>query len=232
MSKKTISTSELDTLYEQLKKEHAKYLAKYQVKLPKLKSGGIYTKNAVVLLVLYKYIAMKVTKKELTEMLSALYNETISDVQQARHLGKQDGWYILSGQRGQEAPTGLDIALNSGDYCLVGVEEPYPTRLTRAQHHRSGSSSIDIGDLKKQYHQRCATCGSKEGQPNLSDPSVSTKLQLGHMDPTKGLVAGNVIPQCEQCNRAYRDWFKFDATGRVVDINIESDRWNRVYRRI
>ena len=57
------------------------------------------------------------------------------------------------------------------------------------------------------------------------------------MDPNKPLVPGNIIPQCEKCNRADRNNWVYDERGRVIklanpDVIKRSDkevRW-RVYK--
>ena len=72
--------------------------------------------------------------------------------------------------------------------------------------------------LKIRYKNRCASCGSEEGKPNLRYPSATTKLQLGHRNPHKPLTEDNSIPQCQFCNRADRDWWVYDERGRVVGI--------------
>jgi hypothetical protein len=38
------------------------------------------------------------------------------------------------------------------------------------------------------------------------------------MDPNKPLVAGNIIPQCQICNRAYKNYWVFDKKGRVIKL--------------
>ena len=73
-------------------------------------------------------------------------------------------------------------------------------------------------DLKRAYGYRCATCGSKEGEPNFNWPETLTKLQKGHMNPNKPLIEGNIIPQCEKCNRADRNYWEYDAKGRVIKV--------------
>ena len=230
---RAIQKVELDALYQEITLCHAEHLARYGVALPSLKNAaGSYTKNAVVLALLYKYRGQKVSKEELSIALSTFFRETITDSQQARHLGKQGGWYILSGQRSQQAPPSLGIRLGSGDYCLVSVTEPYPDRLQRPGHHRAGSGTLDFTTLKAEYGFRCATCGSKEGEHSFLDSASITKLQKAHMNPTLALGPRNMIPQCSECNRAYRDWFIFDGAGRVVDINLRSDKWKRIYKRI
>ena len=38
------------------------------------------------------------------------------------------------------------------------------------------------------------------------------------MNPSKPLQAGNIIPQCQICNRADRNRWIYDKTGRVIEI--------------
>src|SRR3990170_223768 len=55
-------------------------------------------------------------------------------------------------------------------------------------------------------------------QRNLHWSGTITKLQQAHIDAFKPLVEGNIIPQCQKCNRAYRDFWVFDERGRVRGI--------------
>lgn len=88
-----------------------------------------------------------------------------------------------------------------------------------------------------EYGNRCATCGSKEGEPHFHWPNTITKLTKAHMDPGKPLVKGNIIPQCDKCNRADRNNWAYDERGRVIKLanpNIiknsdEEIRW-KVYK--
>lgn len=225
----SITSSEIEKCYEELKVAHEKYLKQYEVSLPRLRSGAQFTKDAIVLAVLFKYVGQVVSKTDLTRILKKICNEEVNDVQQARHLGRQKGWYILSGTRDDNIPPELNITLTNGDYCLVSVKDPYPTRNLRSGHHRTTSSDLDFDGLKAIFDHRCATCGSKEGEENLRNTSRKTKLQAGHQNPNLPLNPGNVIPQCGECNQAYRDWFIFDGSGRVVDINIASPKWGKKY---
>jgi hypothetical protein len=229
---KSITPEEAENLYEPLRESHALRLSTFGVVLPELKRGDAYTRGGIVLCALYKYFRQPVSKLELSRMVTQFFNEQVSDVQQARHLGKQGGWYIISGTRGQTAPSNLGFELPPAAYCLVSITEPYPGRESRRQHHREGLQSVDLDELRRAYDNRCASCGSKEGEPSLKDPSRTTRLQRGHMDPTKALTPKNVIPQCDECNRAYRDWFVFDGSGRVIDINVVSDRWRPIYKKL
>ncbi len=43
------------------------------------------------------------------------------------------------------------------------------------------------------------------------------------MNPSKPLEEGNIIPQCQICNRPDRNKWIFDKTGRVIAIAISKD---------
>lgn len=69
--------------------------------MPKLyDSQGNFTKDALVLVYLaYDYPKTRiVSKEELTKFVRSFYPAT-NDVQQARHLGAQAGWWIVAGGR-------------------------------------------------------------------------------------------------------------------------------------
>jgi len=210
---------EIENTYNIISDFYNKHLKSYGVILPKLKNKNLsYTKDSLVLVYLaYKYPNQKVvTKQELTEFIRRFYPD-VNDVQQARHLARQKGWYIISSRRGNHVDV-LEILKNkaesitSGDfYYLVSLEEPYPGFKKRIQ-----PKSKDFEELKKKFDYRCATCGSREGEPNLKNPRRTTRLQKAHMDPLN--KESGFIPQCEECNRAYRDWFVFDNEGRVRTI--------------
>lgn len=206
--------TEIEKRYKQILKSYKKYLKKYNVKMPKLYSGDNYTLNALVLIYLFNKIGKIVSKQELTDHLRTMGFD-INDVQQARHLAQQSGWYILSGTRGDYECQSLGI--KPGEYMLKTINEPYPSfkKLKRA----TVLNAKSWDDLKKMYNYRCATCGSKEGKPNFLYPASITTLQQGHKDPSKPLTINNTIPQCPFCNRASRDYFVFDNKGRVEKIH-------------
>jgi hypothetical protein len=224
-----LSDEEIKKIYDMICEYYEKYLKQYGVKLPKLiNKKGEYTKNALVLV----YLAQdypnthKFSKEEITQFVRQYYPE-VADVQQARHLGAQGGWFIVSGTRGNGNTT-----LRPGEYQLISLEKPYPA----FKGHRIEETD-DWENLKRQYGYRCATCGSEEGKPHLHWPNTITRLQKAHMDPNKPLVPGNIIPQCEKCNRADRNNWVYDERGRVIklanpDVIKRSDkevRW-RVYK--
>ena len=208
-----LTNSEIERAYEELKEIHKNNLEDLGVKLPGLKRGHNFTKNALVLIYLYKKFNQKVSKTELTKFMKKYYPDT-NDVQQARHLAAQSGWHILSGTRGDLKAKKLGIS--SGEYQLISLESHYPN-FTHMR--RETNVSEDAWEqLKKHYDFRCATCGSKEGEPNIHYPSSTTKLQKGHMNPDKPLTIDNIIPQCEKCNRPDRNYFEYDKKGRVIRI--------------
>ena len=94
--------------------------------------------------------------------------------------------------------------------------------------NRRKDFSGDFESIKAKYDYRCATCGSKEGEKHFIEKSIITTLQQGHMDPSKELKEGNIIPQCQFCNRADRNRWVYDAKGRVVEIAISEDGKRRV----
>jgi len=204
-----MTNKEIHQVYEIIKEYHEKYLKKHGVKLPKLKNvNGEFTRNALVLVYLAKFYpsTVIVTKQDLTSFIRKFYPNT-NDVQQARHLGAQSGWYISAGGRDNVHVT------KSGEYRLITLERPYPN----FKGHRIESSG-DWENIKKQYRNRCATCGSEEDKRNLHWSDTVTKLQQAHIDPFKSLVEGNIIPQCQKCNRAYRNFWVFDERGRIRGI--------------
>ena len=199
--------------YELICEYHEKYLKQYGVKLPKLFNGKNYTKDALTLVYLAQGypVTRIVSKSELTEFIR-LFDASVLDVQQARHLGAQKGWFILSGTRNDNN----SVTIAPGEYQLATMEKPYPG-FTAARREE-----VVDGDywenLKKDYGYRCACCGSKEGEPHRYWSNTITVLQKGHKDPNKPLEPGNIIPQCEKCNRPDRNYWIYDDKGRVVRI--------------
>ena len=57
------------------------------------------------------------------------------------------------------------------------------------------------------------------------------------MDPNKPLVAGNIIPQCQKCNRGDRNRWVYDENGRVIKLadasfvrNFDKEVREKIYR--
>jgi len=195
---------------------HEKYLKKYKVKLPKLYINNNFTINALVLAYLSHNYPNHgvVTKTELTNFVKVYYPDN-NDVQQARHLAAQSGFYIISGTRNDIA----EKTLNAGEYKLVTLEECYPD-YKNTYSKRSAVDNDDYwGAIKNDFDNRCATCGSEDGKEHLRYKNTITKLQKGHIDPSESLLPGNIIPQCSKCNQADRNKWIYDIKGRVVAVN-------------
>lgn len=204
--------SEIEKTYNTIKKFHKKYLASKGVILPTLKNNnGDYTKNALVLVRLAKgYPNTKIISKQELTVFIKNFDKNVNDVQQARHLSMQSGWNILSSTRGDALSS--DFPKNS--YKLIDLENPYPGF---TQDRRDGFNG-NWEELKNKYSNRCATCGSENGKNHLIRKSVITQLQQGHLDPSKPLQEGNILPQCQICNRPDRNRWVYDKTGRVIEV--------------
>jgi len=180
-------------------------------KLPRLTNAkGDFTKDALVLIYLVQDYpnTKKISKGELTQFIRQYYPD-VNDVQQARHLGAQKGWFIAAGGRDNR-----NVVLTRGEYKLITLKKPYP-----AFHGHRIEQTEDWEELKKRYRYRCATCGSIEGEPNIHWPNTITRLQKAHINPNLPLEAGNIIPQCQKCNRADRNNWVYDERGRVIKLS-------------
>ena len=208
-----MKNEEIVAIYNNVQEYHNKFLKKKGVVLPKLKRGDDFTKDALVLVFLARNYpnTSVVTKNELTQFIRQYYKDT-NDVQQARHLAAQKGWYIISGTRGDNN----SLELNSGEYKLISLEESYPDFTKERREYKEDGDYFE--SLKKQYGYCCATCGSEEGKPHKHWKNTITVLQRGHMNPLKPLEEGNIIPQCDKCNRADRNYWVYDRKGRVIAI--------------
>lgn len=207
-----LSKKKIEATYKMLQKQHEEFLKEKGVIMPKLKKGGKYTKFALALI----YLAQDypntrvVSKSELTSFIK-IFDKNVNDVQQARHLGAQKGWYINSGTRDD-----MDEEVKKGEYRLVTLKEAYPD--FKKQKRVTVINDDDWEKLKKAYGYRCACCGSVEGQPHLHWKNTITKIQKGHMDPNKPLKEGNIIPQCQKCNQPDLNYWIYNDKGRVISI--------------
>lgn len=216
-----MNKNEIITNYNKIKKLWEKHLQDKEVKLPNLYYNGNFSKDALVLIKLFiGYPNTKeVSKTELTDFVRQFYPNT-KDVQQGRHLGKQNGFAIGSGRRGDF----IEENISNDCYKLISLEYPHPN----FNPDRRKGFEGDFEEIKKQYNYRCATCGSKEGENHLIDTGTIVQLQQGHMNPILPLEEGNIIPQCQICNRADRDRWVYDNNGRVVEIAQTEDGIRRV----
>lgn len=224
----TLSASDLKKNYLRVVSAYESSLKQFGVKLPKLyrdQDLAEFTIDSIVLCTLVKYQGEGVPKSALTQIVRHFYPDT-NDVQQARHLGRQKGWNIASGRRGDTR-----AGLGADEYCLVNLTEPYP-EFNGINGPRSARGGANFEELKSRFDFRCATCGSLEGSSNFLNSAIRTVLQPGHMNPNFSLSLDNMIPQCQECNRAYIDKFIFDGNGRVSDINIKSHFWKKKYKEL
>lgn len=199
---------EITKIWNNIQSKYDKHLKKCGVKLPSLKDKNGYTKNALALIRLAKNYPNTdiVSKKDLTDFMKEYYPD-VGDVQQGRHLSMQSGWYIISGTRGHKS-------IPAGSYKLISLEKPYPSFTPERREGFSG----DFEEIKSHYNNRCACCGAKEGEEHYFRKGEIVTLQKGHMDPSKPLEDGNIIPQCQICNRPDRNRWIYDKTGRVIEV--------------
>lgn len=208
---KKLTDAEIQAKYKEIEAYHKKYLKDKGIKLPHLKWGDKYTEDALALIRLSEgYPNTKaVSKEELTDFVHAYRPDLKKDIQAGRHLGKQKGFHITTGTRG-------DGQIEKGSYKLESLETTFP----RFDPDRRGSSVDDVfwEKLKKEYNYRCACCGSKEGEPHRYNPSTITKLQKGHKNPNLPLDTKNIIPQCQICNQPDLNNWEYNDEGRVIGI--------------
>lgn len=158
------------------------------------------TKRALALLAVY--IAYKNDAGSFPKNLLDQING--GDSQHLRHMRREKGIRVAKSSR--------------GEYYLenLAISTPFTNR------HR-GIRASSFEEIKRAYGYRCATCGAQEGQlhhlPQYRESGEKVILHKGHMNPHRGLDNENVIPQCQFCNRAYRDWVVFDKNGRVVGVS-------------
>lgn len=214
-----LTDSEIEKLYDLIVEKYEKYLKQFSVKMPNLRNAnGDWTRDALVLVKLAEgYPKTKqISKKDLTAFVN-LYFPGTNDVQQARHLSAQKGFNILSGTRG-------NAGLPKHSYWLKNLEMPY----SGFSGDRRRGFAGDFAELKRLYNFRCATCGSKEGEESFVRKGVIVELQKGHMNNAEPLAEGNIIPQCQICNRADRNRWIYDKTGRVIGVAVTQDGFRAV----
>ena len=202
---KAISSADIDKYSSEVESIWKGHLRRFDVKLPEV--GTLRRIMLAILLAVRDRFGSKewIHKDDISELIRRENPEAGRD-QQVRHL-KRDGWNLETKRPGFHRIT--DPYRPSSEWDSDSVR-------------RNTLSKGDFEAIKKAYNLRCATCGAIEGEP---DPRYGSgdkvQLQQGHMDPEKPLGSGNVIPQCQFCNRAYRNFFTFDDKGRVRAVASE-----------
>lgn len=177
-----------------LEQKWTQHLKTLGVKLPKNNTNG---RN--VLEFMYKNIGCWCDK---LQIVAAICYEG-PDLQSMRHLST-GGWFVE--QDGK------------GNYRLVTVTQTFPKWIPNKRKTKINVESWEA--LKSKYNNKCASCGSEEGKPHNHTLKI-TKLEKGHKDPEKDLTLNNMIPQCDYCNKRYKDTYKFDNYGIPIEIKLD-----------
>jgi hypothetical protein len=198
---KQLDLNDIDMLYPQYVKHYEAYLKQSGVKFINYDYRHKKINQALfALMFLVKYINEVVTKQELTEGWNKLGKPT-NDFQSARHLGLQYGYLIENSNSGISG------------YRLLTLTEPHPSFISN---RRTQFFSEEEWEKTKQHvNNRCMTCGAFEGEKHYKQQTLIVKLEKGHCDPSKPLTVDNTFPQCNYCNRIYKNKFEFDKRGNV-----------------
>ena len=202
---KAISSSDINKHSSEVESIWKGHLQRFDVKLPE--AGTLRRIMLAILLAVKDRFGPEawIHKDDISELIRRESPEAGRD-QQVRHL-KRDGWNLETKHPG-----------------FHRIADPYkPSSEWGSESvRRNALSKGNFEDIKKAYNLSCATCGAREGEP---DPRYGSgdivQLQQGHMDPEKPLGRGNTIPQCQFCNRAYKNFFTFDDKGRVHAVAFE-----------
>lgn len=163
------------------------------------------SQSTFAFLFLWVNLGKTISKSELTDAYRMLFPEYKNDFQAGRHIGNGTGYNINNYHHGKKG------------YCLVDKTYTEILKLT------SGSlTDSEWQKLKHKFHNRCACCGSKEGE-SMSRANGICKLEKGHMDPELPLTLINTIPQCQYCNGASLDKRKFNSKGETIAIKNKID---------
>ena len=198
MADRPPTRQQLDAAYDEAARIHKEHLERHGVRLPSKTSA-----KWVWLAMLYHNQGERVHKNEISEATRSVFPDAAPD-QQVRHLVR-DGWNVEN--------------IGDGHHILHDPTQPSQTFVTDSTRRQSRLSARDFDDLKEVYGNRCATCGSVEGEVSWRYGEGVIQLQQGHMNPhDRADDMSNTIPQCQFCNRAYRGDFAFDDKGRVSAV--------------
>ena len=202
-----LSNAIIKQLREEIKDKYNKFLQPFGVK------SLTNTSNSMYWLILLYYYQGKAVHKDVISAFVKDHNSSASGDQQVRHLSAQKGYYVL-GKNGIYNNEKMPLSY----YLLVSLEEPDPNWSNNEVKRQTVLTTDDFEILKKTFNYCCASCGMKEGTLH---PRTMKKIQLqkGHIDPSKPLEKGNIIPQCEYCNQnVYKNDFIFNPFGYPESI--------------
>ena len=188
----------LDELYTNLYKIWDENLKQYGVKIPKKNC-----KQSLILLYLYKNIRNYIHIDEIKKFASLHYDLTGTEPIQVRHLSTQKGWCIIKDGKYK--------------FCLSSVVKPKNGFILDKRNIEITEN--DWINILEEYDYMCVNCGSKENEPLRFSKNKITKLEKGHMDPRKDLTLNNCIPQCEFCNKSYKNKAIFNKHGIIINYN-------------
>ena len=192
---------ELQKTWEDLCNIYLQHLEQHEVKIPNVRRYNERAKS-IWLAVLHYYKDENVHKDDISKVCQR-DKPSLKGDQQVRHL-KRDGWHLTSDGKGNH---------------LLNPYKPSPEWETDRKRREGRLTATTFEDIKSTYENRCATCGTKEGEPSHRYGEDKVVLQQGHKDPAKPATdINNIIPQCQFCNRAYRGDYVFDDKGRVSAI--------------
>ena len=196
---KQLTLNDINTLYPQYVKYYDEYLKQSGVKFIKYDYKSV-SQALFAMMFLFKHTGEVVTKQELTEGWNKIGKPT-NDFQSARHLGLQHGYLIENNNSGISG------------YRLITLEKPHPSFIS--DRRTEYFTKEEWEQTKEEANHRCLTCGAFEGEKHYKQQTLIVKLEKGHCDPTKPLTIDNTFPQCNYCNKIYKDKFEFDKRGNV-----------------
>jgi hypothetical protein len=200
-----LDREDLPQLWSEIRALWSNNLKEKFVTLPedKLLKSKKWHGNQIQLCLLYKYKGQLINKDHAAETIKRI-NYSLGGDQQFRHLGTQRGFYVLN--KGDVIP-GTDKKCPASYHMLVNLTQEKPG-WSYEKRDSLQKFSFDDGE-------ECFICGAIQGEPHPRNPSLITKLEAGHMDPFMALTKKNMIPTCSYCNKANKDKWVFDKSGKV-----------------